>query len=44
VQRYRHWYATLAANALPPEVLAACDAVLAVLPAQAPAPWQYGKG
>ena len=44
VQRYRHWYATLAANALPPAVLAACDAVLAVLPAQAPVPWHYGKG
>lgn len=44
MQRYRHWYATLAADALPPAVLAACDAVLAVLPAHAPAAWQYGKG
>ena len=44
VQRYRGWYAKLAANALPAAVLAAADAVLAVLPAQAPAPWHYGSG
>ncbi len=44
VQRYTAWYATLAATALPPAVLAAADAVLAVLPAQAPAAWHYGKG
>ena len=42
--RYGAWYATLAATALPPAVLAAADAVLAVLPAQAPAAWHYGKG
>ncbi len=44
VQRYRGWYANLAANALPEAVLAVADAVLAVLPAQAPAPWHYGTG
>jgi hypothetical protein len=44
VQRYRGWYANLAANALPAAVLAAADAVLAVLPTQAPAPWHYGTG
>ena len=44
VQRYRGWYAKLAANALPAAVLAAADAVLAVLPTQAPAPWHYGNG
>ena len=44
VLRYGAWYATLAATALPPAMLAAADAVLAVLPAQAPVDWHYGKG
>jgi len=44
VLRYGAWYATLAATAWPPAVLAAADAVLAVLPTQAPAAWHYGTG
>jgi hypothetical protein len=44
VQRYRGWYAALASAALPPAVLAVADAVLAVLPAQAPTAWHYGTG
>lgn len=44
VQRYGGWYATLAATALPSTVLAVADAVLAVLPAQAPTAWHYGTG
>jgi CHAT domain len=44
VQRYPGWYAALAATALPSTVLAVADAVLAVLPAQAPAAWNFGTG
>ena len=44
VQRYGNWYAALAATTLPAAVLAAADAVLAVLPAQPPVAWHYGTG
>ena len=44
VQRYRGWYAALATTALPAAVLAAADAVLAELPAQAPTAWNFGTG
>lgn len=44
VQRYLDWYALLPGTSLPPQLLDAAAAVLLVLPAQAPAAWNYGKG
>ncbi|MBL8350338.1 MAG: CHAT domain-containing protein [Burkholderiaceae bacterium] len=44
VQRYLDWYAALPGTTLPPQLLEAAAAVLAVLPAQAPAAWNYGTG
>lgn len=43
VGRYLDWYARVA-PALPAAVLAAASAVLAVLPAETPSAWHYGKG